>query len=63
MDKAKVIEAAVRPYLRRKGDAEFVAGEVLRGLAAAGFGWVDPYATRKERVYTDEDHQVWVDHD
>lgn len=61
MDKAKVIAAAVRPYLRRKGDDEFVASEILRGLRAAGFGWIDPNATRAPRVYTDEDHQVWVD--
>jgi hypothetical protein len=61
MDKAKVIAVAVRPYLRRKGDDEFVANEILRGLRAAGFGWIDLNATCKPRAYTDEDHQVWVD--
>lgn len=61
MDKAKVIAAAIRPYLRHKGDDGFVAGEVLRGLQAAGFGWIDPYATRVPRVYTDADCEVWSD--
>lgn len=61
MDKRRVIADAVRPYLPLDCDSGAIADEVLRQLAAAGFGWIDPYATRQPRIYTDEDHQVWSD--
>lgn len=41
MNEWKVVAAAIRPYLRRKGDDEFVAEQVMRGLAAAGFTLVE----------------------
>lgn len=41
MNEWKVVAAALRPYLRRKGDDNFVAEQVIRGLAAAGFALVE----------------------
>jgi hypothetical protein len=37
----KVVEDALRPYLRRKFDDEAAARDVFRGLAAAGFVLVE----------------------
>jgi hypothetical protein len=37
----KVVEDALRPYLRRKRDDEAAARDVIRGLAAAGFVLVE----------------------
>ena len=41
MNEWKVVAAALRPLLRRKGDDEFAAEQVIRGLAMAGFVLVE----------------------
>lgn len=48
MDKAKVIAAAVRPYLARVSDDTFVAGEVLQALADRGFDVDSPNVSKSE---------------